>query len=220
MKKYVAWIVPLAVLLAFAPFSTELDLAVSGYFYQDGHFVSNRYVWLFYTYGEYVGLVAALICAATAVYTTLTGRFTHLTRPALVAVLTLVVGSGIIINVLFKNFWGRPRPRQVEQFGGTKAFTPFYEPNLKLSVKDGKQKSFPSGHASVGFFFLAFALAGWRERNRALTCFGLIMGLGLGVNLSLVRIMQGGHFLADTFASAAIMWWTALAVTYFIYDRP
>ncbi len=218
MIKYMAWVLPLFVLVAIAPFSTQIDLSISSYFYRDGHFTSNHYVWLFYKYGEYIGLLVAFICGVVAIYTLLTQRFTYLTRGAFVAVITFVIGSGLITNGLFKNLWGRPRPRQIEQFGGTKAFTPFYQPNWTFPVKDDKQKSFPSGHASVGFFFLVFAIIGWRERNRLLTWLGVIAGLGMGINLSLIRIMQGGHFFTDTLASALVMWYTGLAVTYFIYD--
>ena len=165
MTKYIAWIGPLLVLLVLAPFSTEIDLAISGYFYRDGHFMSSRYIWLFYKYGEYTGLAIAMLCGLVGVVTLYTKRWTALTRPALVLMLTFVIGSGIITNLVLKNAWGRPRPRQIEQFGGTKTFSPFYKPNFGVNLKDDKQKSFPSGHASTGFFFLAFAVIGWREKK-------------------------------------------------------
>lgn len=219
MTKYVVWIFPLLLLLLIAPFSSEWDLAISSYFYENGHFVSNSYIRWFYSYGEYVGLAVAMICGAIGVVTLYIKRWTFLTRGALVAMLTFVIGAGLFTNVLLKNIWGRPRPKQIEQFGGTKSFVPFYKPTLHFALKEDKQKSLPSGHASIGFFFLAFAVIGWRERRPWLLWLGVLVGSGMGINLSLIRIMQGGHFLTDTLVAAAIMWWTALAVTYYIYDR-
>lgn len=181
--------------------------------------MSNPYISLFYSYGEYIGLAVAMLCGAIGVFTLYTKRWTALTKPALVVMLTFVIGSGVIINLVLKNVWGRPRPRQIEQFGGTKTFSPFYQPNFGVNLKDDKQKSFPSGHASTGFFFLVFAVIGWREKKTWLMWLGLTAGLTMGINLSLIRVMQGGHFFSDIVAAAAIMWWTALAVTYYIYDR-
>ena len=219
MAKYIACVLPLLILLMIAPVSAQLDLAISDYFFKDGSFVSNWYVRLLYSYGEYFGLLVAFCCGWMLVYTFLTKRYTYLARALLTAVLTFVIGAGLITNILLKGFWGRARPRQIEHFGGSKPFSPFYKPNLTVSFGEDQQKSFPSGHAAVGFFFFVFAVIGWKERNRWLMWLGVVSGLILGINLSLIRIMQGGHFFTDTLASAAIMCWVALTVAYLVYDR-
>src|SRR5262245_46652385 len=36
----------------------------------------------------------------------------------------LAAGPGLVANLIFKDQWGRARPRQIVEFGGTKAFSP------------------------------------------------------------------------------------------------
>ena len=39
-------------------------------------------------------------------------------RPALFLVLVAALGPGLLINVVFKDHYGRPRPREVQELGG------------------------------------------------------------------------------------------------------
>lgn len=55
---------------------------------------------------------------------------------------------------------------------------------------------------------------------RSLKALGLFLAFGLGGFLSIARIVQGGHFITDIFASALIMWYTAYFVDYLIYKAP
>ena len=46
-------------------------------------------------------------------------------RPAaLFLALSLLLGPGLLVNTLFKDHWGRARPAQIAQFGGSAKFTP------------------------------------------------------------------------------------------------
>jgi lipid A 4'-phosphatase len=47
-------------------------------------------------------------------------------RALLLFVLTLGLGSGLLVNVVFKDQWGRARPRDIVEFGGSKEFTPAF----------------------------------------------------------------------------------------------
>ncbi|HCX59124.1 MAG TPA: PAP2 family protein, partial [Candidatus Cloacimonas sp.] len=58
-------------------------------------------------------------------------------------VLAMIIGPGIIVNSALKENWGRPRPRDVEQFGGRYA----YEAPLEIDLSS-PGKSFPCGHAT------------------------------------------------------------------------
>ena len=106
---------------------------------------------------------------------------------------------------------------QTIDFGGNYPYTPFYTyPNIQTT--DGL-KSFPSGHAMMGFYFLVFIPIGDYYRSRALKLFGLITGLGFGILLSLTRLAQGGHYLSDTLFSAFIAWMTILLVSWLVFRK-
>lgn len=121
-------------------------------------------------------------------------------------VLTLLIGSGIITNALFKGLWGRPRPSQLAEFGGHQTFEP-----VLVWVQESYGKSFPCGHATMGFFFLAVALA-IPKRMMAIRFLVAALGIALGVALGWVRSAQGGHFVSDTLWAAAIMWFVAVGL--------
>jgi membrane-associated PAP2 superfamily phosphatase len=121
----------------------------------------------------------------------------------------LIVGPGLIINVVLKDHFGRPRPRQIEKFGGDLKFAPLGEPTF-----DSRGRSFPSGHASMGFFWFAPAIYFW-SRSRRLG-WGLI-GLGFihGGLMGFARMAQGGHWLSDVIWSGGIVYLSSWLV-YFV----
>ena len=49
-------------------------------------------------------------------------------RSALFLIATLALGPGVLTNVIFKEHWARARPIDVQQFGGTDRFTPWWDP--------------------------------------------------------------------------------------------
>ncbi len=126
----------------------------------------------------------------------------------------------LIINALLKPGWGRPRPRQIENFGGNALYRSFYSPDFGHHTSD-KYKSMPSGHASMGFYFFALAVLGRRLKNRKLEILGYCLAFGLGGLLGLTRIAQGGHFFSDVMISALITWWVALTLDWILFcERP
>ncbi|MDI9408304.1 MAG: phosphatase PAP2 family protein [Candidatus Pacebacteria bacterium] len=101
-----------------------------------------------------------------------------------------LVGPGLMVNGVFKFMWGRARPNQIIEFGGLLKFTPAGMVSLQCPANC----SFVSGDVSLGFWLVAFAFllsSGWYRRGF------LILGLGLGALVGLMRIGQGGHFLSD-----------------------
>jgi membrane-associated PAP2 superfamily phosphatase len=62
--------------------------------------------------------------------------------------LTSIVGAGLIVNALLKEYTGRPRPREVVEFGGNWE----YRAALELGIP-GQGQSFPCGHCTMGFIF-------------------------------------------------------------------
>lgn len=110
--------------------------------------------------------------------------------------LALALGPGLMVNTVFKDQWGRARPVQISQFGGTKNFTRAFIPTDQCS----KNCSFVSGHASVGFFLAAFAYC-YKRRFKWWMTIGVLSGSMIG----LFRIMEGGHFFTDVVASGLVV---------------
>lgn len=115
-------------------------------------------------------------------------------REATYILLVLALGPGLVVNVIFKDHWGRARPIKVQEFGGTA----IYSPPLIMSDQCDKNCSFVAGHPSVAFFLAAFSMLfakGWVRTSiySAAVCFGLFVGY--------VRIVQGGHFFSDVLFS-------------------
>ncbi len=118
-------------------------------------------------------------------------------RGWLFLVCALLVGPGLVVNVGLKDHWGRARPSQIVEFGGTRSFSPALEPH-ESKVPNG---SFVAGDPAVGFAFvsLAFLVASaWRRR----IFWG---GVALGGVLGLMRIAMGGHFLSDVLFSGFVV---------------
>ncbi len=110
-------------------------------------------------------------------------------RVALYLIASLALGPGIVINAVFKEHWGRPRPRHVENFGG-----PYVHERVWTYDARSPGKSFPCGHCSMGFYFLGVALLLGRTRRGLWVA---VTAAGGGVLIGMARVAQGGHFLSD-----------------------
>src|SRR5665213_2196306 len=58
---------------------------------------------------------------------------------------TLVLSAGILTNLTFKSYWGRPRPVVVTQFNGPQAFVAWWDPRGAC----GRNCSFFSGEGAT-----------------------------------------------------------------------
>jgi lipid A 4'-phosphatase len=120
--------------------------------------------------------------------------------------LCVAIGPGLIINVALKDHWGRPRPRQLIEFGGK------FEYVQPLVPSPARGKSFPCGHCSVGYLY-AIGWWVWRRRHPRWAAVSLVGGLTLGTLLGLDRMATGAHFLSDAIWSALI----ALSIAHVLY---
>lgn len=188
----------------------QIDLAISGWFYdpQAGfwlkdqplvRFVYSLVPWV--TRTVVIGLVLFLLAGWTIYRRRI--YFRQRRRTALYLLLVMAIGPGILVNTVFKDHWGRARPSQVVEFGGARHFTRPAVPSDQCE----KNCSFVSGHASVGFYFLALAFV--LPRRRALW---LALGTTFGLGVGLVRIVQGGHFFSDVIFCGIIVYLTARAL--------
>lgn len=189
---------------------TNTDIRTTALFYQPGAGfpIGNLQPWRFlYRYGVYpafaMGAVALLVVIAGFLRT----PFVSYRRQALFVVLLLVIGPGILANSIFKDHWGRPRPRQVDKFGGSMAFHQPWQPGPAP-----KNASFPAGHPTAAFYLSApyFVLREKKRRRQALLW--LWGGILYGVVMGMARIIQGGHFVTDVIWSAGFVYLTAMVL--------
>lgn len=170
------------------------DQVVASRFYIDGGWpIGKQFPWYqLYKIDRLPGVVLALGGLVLALRGFFKPELRHWIRPGLFLVLLLALGPGIVVNSIFKEHWGRPRPREVIQFNGTRQFLQPWQPGV-----NGKGRSFPSGHSSAAFYLTApFFL--YRRRKPLVARAWLAGGLVFGVLMSYARIAQGGHFLTDT----------------------
>ncbi len=120
--------------------------------------------------------------------------------------LVLILGAGLIVNGILKEDFGRARPRDIVEFGGSKIFTPAFV----ISHECASNCSFSSGDGAGAFFGLALALALSRRRAVFLAAFAY------GALVSLSRIAAGAHFLSDCVVSFFIMLITADVLYYYL----
>jgi membrane-associated PAP2 superfamily phosphatase len=190
--------------------TTRLDLAAGDLFRAPccSWPMAERPFWSFvYRYGVLGGV---LLAAAALVTFTLSywfpARLLAWRRPALFLVLVATLGPGLVVNVGFKDHWGRPRPREVLELGGTERFLPVW-----VKGNDPQAKSFPCGHCSMGFY-LGVPWLVLKRRRRGLGLAFLAAGLAWGLTLGAARMMAGGHFLSDVLWSGGMVWLVALAL--------
>ena len=108
----------------------------------------------------------------------------------------MAIGPGLIVNLGFKDHWGRPRPYQTQDFNGPTHSNPG-------TTTDGACKrncSFVSGEASTGFWMVAPASVlppPWRGP-------AIVAALAFGFGASLLRLAFGGHYLSDVLLGGLI----------------
>lgn len=189
---------------------SNLDLTVAGLFHQADHWLLDEFpLWkaLFYDGVPYLAGAVLGLSTLLIVGSTVLRRWYRVRLYAAYVLLVFLVGPGLLVNSLFKDNWGRPRPVQVAQLGGQEAYVPpgYFVPN-------GNGRSFPSGHSSVGFAFVAFWFL-WRKRKPQWAWLALFATVLLGCAIGLTRMAAGGHFLSD------VMWsgWVVLFAAWVLY---
>jgi lipid A 4'-phosphatase len=190
-----------------------LDVAISHHFYDTaGHFPANEWAGVRWAYEAVPWLGRLLFCASVATLLVRRGldpqRRQGLRRPlrrrAAVMSLVLALGLGALVHGVFKEHWGRPRPRDTQVFQGTQPFTPLWEPSSRCA----RNCSFVSGHAATGFALIGVGLFGARATRRRWWLIGTVTGSAIG----LLRVAQGGHYASDIVFGLVFMWATCVGV--------
>jgi lipid A 4'-phosphatase len=117
-------------------------------------------------------------------------------RAAFFLASTLILGPGLVVNVVLKDHWHRPRPVQVIQFGGDKTYVDWWNPTGTCD----RNCSFAGGEASSAAWMTAPALLApppWRA-----AALGAAALFTLAISIS--RMSVGGHFFTDVVFGALI----------------
>jgi len=208
------WLLPLLAMGVVTPFTPAWDLAFSRTFFDGEAFVAHPILDGLYLWGVVPAQLGFIVGCVLFAVSFLGKRWQRWRKPGIALVLTLGLGSGLIVNAVLKDHWGRPRPQQVIEFGGSQQFRPYYQPNFFNQPEPSK--SFPCGHCSMGYYFFILYFIGKRLKSRTLSWLGMSLAVTLGISLSVTRMALGGHFLSDTLMSGLIMWLTALLVDWTI----
>jgi membrane-associated PAP2 superfamily phosphatase len=209
------WIT-LLVGLATLPFLTPaLDIKLLSLFYHPG---SNQAwphqfdpLWRFlYMFGPWPALLTSLTALGVIVVARYRKSLARWRRHAALIFLTLALGPGLFINTIFKDHWGRPRPWQVTELGGTMTYQCFFEKGV-----GGRGKSFPCGHSSMGYFFIVFYFLA-KRRHKVLAAAAFAGAALYGTLIGVSRMAAGGHFASDVLWSAFFPAIVAWFLYYFI----
>jgi membrane-associated PAP2 superfamily phosphatase len=192
----------------------NLDMKIESWFFNlnalKWYSSENFIVTFIYKYGTIPGVLLAVLAITAFSVSFVSKNWVKYRKPAALIILTFLLGPGLLVNVICKNYTGRPRPREVKEFGGRWNFKqPF------VFGTPGHGFSFPCGHASMGFVFYAVYLAYRRKKPKISAAF-LAAAFISGGALGLTRMAQGGHFASDVLWSAGFTILTAEAVHYFV----
>lgn len=211
------WI-ELAVLISLAGLTTlvfwngKWDIALAHLFYSqhtDNPWPNQSY-WLWRGLYDF-GRPSVLLTISVALLIVLSGfRYRPLARFRYRAIYFIAVaslGPGLIVNLVIKDNWGRPRPREIVEFNGSHPYQP------PLVISDTGKKSFVCGHCSSGYMF--FALYFIVRKGRLLVlCGTLFYSFLIGIG----RMTAGGHFVSDILWSGYVVFGLSWFLYYFVFN--
>lgn len=183
----------------------EVDLYLSTRFYDPNGahrwFLQEAIPWIWlYHYGQYPAILMAFGAAFVFLRSFVQHSWAGYRRRCLILVLSVALGPGLLVNGILKPYWGRPRPREIVQLGGSLPYLPWWQPG-----GPGTGESFPAGHASIAYILIAGASVISSRRRAGLRLLVFMGGLGYGTLMGVARIIQGGHFASDVLWAGALM---------------
>ncbi len=194
----------------------NLDRSISARFYNpdSGWYLEEAPPWYWlYRYGTIPGILLTLLALIGTVVARVRRVYSRWYRYFLLIFLTALLGAGLLVNGFLKPYWGRPRPSQIQEFGGQHTYREALSPGIP-----GKGRSFTCGHCTMGFLFVS--LVYFRRRSAAVAWFGGLGGLTYGSLISAARVVQGAHFVTDCIWSLGVLWLVATVLYYFVLKIP
>lgn len=107
---------------------------------------------------------------------------------------SFILGPLVLVNMILKSYWGRPRPAHITEFGGTSDFIPPYF----ISNQCQSNCSFVSGEgSSIATAGLLLGITIWtafpKHRKPAIGLLAIISFIGISL-----RFVKGRHFVSDS----------------------
>ena len=166
----------------------------SGFLYQENFLVYQLYALL-----PLLTKLFILVCLLYLVYLVVKYRsYKRIMRSGVFfLVIAAEISPGLVVNEVFKENFGRARPRHIEEFNGKREFTGAFT----MSDQCKRNCSFSSGHAAMGYFLTAIAYTTNLLYFNRIYLIGIVFGSLVGLS----RIVMGGHFLSDVLASAFVV---------------
>ncbi|WP_162652613.1 phosphatase PAP2 family protein [Lentilitoribacter sp. Alg239-R112] len=111
---------------------------------------------------------------------------------------SFIAGPLVLVNMILKSYWGRPRPAHIAEFGGTSDFVPPYY----ISDQCQSNCSFVSGEGSaIATSGILLGIIAWtalpHKRKLIITLITMLSALGIGL-----RFVKGRHFMSDSLLAA------------------
>jgi len=186
---------------------TDWDFQIQTWIYEKGEgswALGDSGFWKFLYYAApYASVILTLVALVAWIAGVGRPKLSRWRKLSAYWILSMGIGPGLITNLILKDHWVRPRPRMLEDFGGDFVFERLLHMDLS-----SYGKSFPCGHATIGFVFFSLGVLLWRSGKtwgKRTGYFALIFGLLIGV----ARMLQGGHFASDVIWAAAVCLLTA-----------
>ncbi|MCK0208140.1 phosphatase PAP2 family protein [Starkeya koreensis] len=201
-RRPVTYTIALAVFVsAFFYLFSGIDRAVAGLFYVEGEgFPASRIAKLqdFRDLASQVTLTFPVLLLLTLVLKVAFPAKPPLVSPrlSLYFVTLFLLGPGLLVNGMLKVLWGRPRPINIEAFGGA---WPFQE--AWVIGSQWSNRSFTSGEAATVACLLPLVVFTPREWRGPV---GVLIGLFVAA-VSLNRMAFGAHFLSDVTISIVLV---------------
>ena len=180
----------------------EVDISFSRLFFsqEDGFiYQKNFLVYQLYALLPLLTKLFILVCLLYLVYLVVKYRsYKRILRSGVFfLVIAAAISPGLVVNEVFKENFGRARPRHIEEFNGKREFTGAFT----ISDQCKRNCSFSSGHAAMGYFLTAIAYTTNLLYFNRIYLIGIVFGSLVGLS----RIVMGGHFLSDVLASAFVV---------------
>lgn len=200
----------------------EMDLAVAGYFHDASGWPIKQnlavetlrsVVWDATLAVPLLALILLILTQARGPVLALPARLWGF------VLLLFLLGPGLVVNGILKAHWGRARPINVVDFGGTANFTPAYQ----ITDQCAANCSFVSGEgAGTMAMALSVLLILHLLRDR-LPKIAVRLGQGAALlALAFVgwqRVASGGHFLSDVLLSWLLVALIAAILARFLLNR-
>jgi lipid A 4'-phosphatase len=133
-------------------------------------------------------------------------------RAVIFLITTFALGPGLLVNVILKEHWSRPRPAEIIEFGGEKQFVAWWDPRGTCD----QNCSFVSGETSMAAWTLAPAVLVPGPLGAAAVAGALLVTLGMAV----MRFIVGGHFFTDIAFAVLFTWLIIWGVHGLVYRWP